>query len=271
MHGSQTFLATLQPMNWINSLEARFGHLAIPNVIRFIALFQLLNWFLIYSSPGFADLLVFDRQAIMAGEVWRLFSYALLPGSLSIVWLLFGVMFLWLLSDGLEQAWGAFRVNLYLLAGMFFGAIGGFVGPMPDHGWLLWMSVLFAFAFYYPDYEILLYFIVSLKMKWVAWISAAVAAFHFVGNPSARIPIIFGLLNFFIVFAPGYIRDLRNKAKVSERRSRFEAAKAPEGDAMHTCISCGKTDLTHPQLGFRVTASGDDICDECRAKQASAA
>lgn len=260
------FLLPTLTMNWINSLEARFGRFAIPNVIRFIALFQLLNWVLIKSSPGFDELLKFNAHAIMAGEVWRLFSYALLPGSLGFVWLLFGVMFLWMLSDGLEQAWGAFRVNLYLLAGLFFGAIGGFLGPMPDHGWLLWMSVLFAFAFFYPDHEILLYFIVPMKIKWVAWISAATAAFTFIGSPWMRIAIICGLMNFLVVFVPGYIRELRGKAKVAERRSRFEAAKLPEDDAMHICISCAKTDISHPQLGFRVTASGDDICDECRTK-----
>jgi hypothetical protein len=253
-------------MQWIDSLEAKFGRFAIPHVIRFIALFQLLNWFLIRASPGFAELLSFDRQGILSGEVWRLFSYALLPGSLGIIWLLFGVMFLWLLSDGLEQAWGAFRVNLYLLAGLVFGAIGGFLGTMPDHGWLLWMSVLFAFAFYYPDYEIMLYLILPMKIKWVAWITAATAGFALIGNPSMRISIIFGLMNFLIVFAPGYIRDLRNRAKVSERRGRFEAAQAPEGEALHVCSVCGKTDLTHPQLSFRVTASGDDICEECRGK-----
>lgn len=258
-------------MQWINSLEARFGRFAFPNIIRFIALFQLLNWFLIHYSPDFAELLLFDRGLILSGQVWRVFSYALLPGSLGFVWLLFGVFFMWMLSDGLEQAWGAFRVNLYLLAGLFFGAIGGFIGPMPDHGWLLWMSVLFAFAFYYPDHEILLYFIVPLKMKWVAWISAATAGFTFIGSPHMRIAIIFGLMNFFIVFLPGYIREMKGKAKVAERRNRFEAAQMPESDAMHTCSVCGKTDVSDPQLGFRVTASGDDICDECRTKTVTAA
>lgn len=256
-------------MHWINRLEAKLGRFAIPNVIRLIALFQLLNWFLIKSSPGFAEMLMFDRQAILDGQIWRLFSYALLPGSLGLVWLIFGVMFMWMLGDGLEQAWGAFRVNLYLLAGLLFGAIGGFFSPMPDHGWILWTSVLFAFAFYYPDHEILLYFVVPLKVKWVAWITAGTLGFMFVGNPWMRLQIIFGLMNFFIVFAPGFIGDMKGRAKVAQRRSRFESAQKDEGEAMHTCSVCGKTDLSHPQLGFRVTAAGDDICEECRQKPAA--
>jgi hypothetical protein len=255
-------------MRLIDRLEARFGHLAIPGIIRIIAVFQLLNWFLITAVPEYYYKLVFHKEAILAGEVWRLVSYALLPGSLGIVWLIFGVMFLWMLSDGLETEWGPFRVNLYLFAGLFFSAVGGFISPMPDHGWILWSSVLFAFACYYPNYEIMLYMIVPLKMKWVAGLSAGAMFLQLLGSPLMRVPILFGLLNFFIVFVPRFLSEAKRQQTVGNRRRRFQDAQLPEEEALHTCSRCGKTDTTHPQLGFRVTADGQDVCDECRIQKA---
>ncbi|MBL9113541.1 MAG: hypothetical protein JNJ83_00935 [Verrucomicrobiaceae bacterium] len=254
-------------MSVIDKLEARFGHFAIPGLIRVFALAQLLNWLLIMLVPDYLALLVFDREAILSGEVWRLFSYALLPGSFGIIWVLFGVFFMWMLNDGLEAEWGAFKVNLYILSGLFFSAIGGFLSPIPDHGWILWSSVLFAFASYYPNHEIMLYMIVPLKMKWVAALTAGAMFFQLLGNPELRLAIVFGLINFFIVFLPGFIKNAGRKAATNSRRMKFQAAQLDESEALHTCSVCGKTSNDHPSLGFRVTADGDDICDECRAQK----
>ena len=251
-------------MSIISTLESKLGRFAIPSIIRVIALFQVLNWFLIQAVPDFQYWLVFDKEAILAGQVWRIFSYVLLPGGLNIIWLLFGVMYMWMLSDGLESEWGAFRVNLYLLAGIFFAAIGGFISEMPSTGWILWASVLLAFAYYFPDHEILFYMIVPLKVRWVGWITMASLGFYFLGQPEMRVPIFFGLINYFIVFLPGFMKDAGKRAKTADRRSRFKAAQMSEAEPLHVCVRCGKTDIQHPSLGFRVTAAGEDVCDECR-------
>jgi hypothetical protein len=63
---------------------------------------------------------------------------------------------------------------------------------------------------------------------------------------------------------------MKNAAEISERRRRFQAAKLSEGEALNTCTVCGRTDVQHPQLGFRVNAAGEDVCDDCRAKTATA-
>ena len=258
-------------MSFVARLESKLGRFAIPGLIRIIAIFQLLNWFLIHASPGYASILIFDRESILNGEVWRLFSYLLIPGSFGIVWLLFGVFFLWMLSDGLEAEWGAFRVNLYLVAGVIFSAIGGFLGPAPATGLVLWASVLFAYAYYNPDHEILLYLIVPVKMKWVAWLSAGGLIFHVLGHPSTLISVLFGLLNFFLVFVPGFVKGAGQRVQTANRRKRFDSAKLPDDEPLHRCHVCGKTSIDNPKLGFRVTASGDDICDDCRAQKSAQA
>lgn len=252
-------------MSLITTLETKFGHLAIPRIITVLAGFQVLNWLLIRLVPQFVEKLAFVPELIWKGEVWRLVSYVLLPGSDSILWLLFiGIMFM--LNDGLEEAWGAFRLNLFMLAGIIFIAIGGMTFGFSTTGSILWLGVLFAFASYFPNQEIMLYFVIPLKIKWLAWIFAGLLGFALIGGGlSLWLESIFSLLNFFVVFGPGFFKGVSHVAKVNARRQRFESAQRPEHEALHRCVKCGKTEEGNPQLDFRVNAEGDDVCSECRA------
>jgi len=252
-------------MSLLVSLEQKFGRFAIPNLVRFIATLQFLNWFLIKWTPAFFTKLAFVPDLIFRGEVWRLVSYVALPGGQDIIWLL-TIPFLWMINDGLEQAWGSFRLNLYLFFGMFCIALGGFVTPEPSTGWVLWATLLFAFAVYFPDQEILLFFILPIKIKWLAFMGAAGIGFAFIGNDwSMRTHILFSLLNFLVTFAPGFIRQWKQRGEVMSRRERFEADAKRDEAYFHKCHVCGKTEIDDPALDFRITASGDEICDKCRA------
>lgn len=250
-------------MSLLATLEQKLGRFAIPNLIRVIAIFQLLNWVLAQLRPEFTSQLVFNSEAIKQGEVWRLVSYVLLPGGQSIIWVLF-IGFQFMLNDGLEQAWGSFRLNLYMLAGIVFVAIGGMIFGMATSGGFLWVSVLLAFAVYFPNQEILLYFIIPLKIKWLAWIAAAGSMLALV-TPGNRAEVICSLLNFAVTFGPGLIKGVQHQANVSARRQRYESAQRSEEEPLHRCSVCGRSGDEHRQLDFRVNANGDDVCNECRA------
>lgn len=257
-------------MSLLVSLEQKLGRFAIPNLVRFIAALQFLNWFLIKLTPGFFTKLAFVPELILQGEVWRLVSYVALPGGQDIIWLL-TIPFLWMINDGLEQAWGSFRLNLYIVFGMFCIALGGLVTPEPSTGWVLWATLLFAFAVYFPDQEILLFFILPIKIKWLAFIGAGGLAFAFLGSDlSMRLHILFSLVNFIVTFAPGFVRHLKQRGEVMSRRERFEAGTRSEEAWFHKCGVCGKTEVDDPALEFRITASGDEICDRCRAAKQKA-
>ncbi len=255
-------------MSLLVTLEQKLGRFAIPNLIRVLACFQLLNWVLIKLQPAFLEKLLFNSEAIKNGELWRLVSYVLLPGGQSIWWVLF-ISFQFMLNDGLEQAWGSFRLNLYVLAGVFFVAVGGMIFGLSTGGGFLWVSVLLAFAVYFPNEEILMMFILPMKIKWLAWISAAGAVMAF-AMPGMRAEVFFSLLNFIITFGPGLIKGARQRAIVTSRRQQFDSAQRSDSEPLHRCSVCGRTDAQHPQLDFRVTADGEDICADCRAKAAAA-
>jgi len=251
-------------MALIDTLEHKFGRFALPKILTVIAGFQVLNWFLIKVVPAFLDKLAFDPDAIWEGEVWRLVSFVLLPGSTSFIWLLF-IGFMFMLNDGLEEAWGSFRLNLYMIGGIFAIAAGGMIFGFSTTGSVLWLSVLFAFACYFPNQEIMVYFVIPLKIKWLAYFSGGLLLLTFVTMPFQRWEIFFSLLNFIVTFGPGLVKGLRHRSEVAARRKRFEAAQPAEDTSLHRCVKCGRTDTEHPQLEFRVNAEGDDICAECRA------
>lgn len=250
-------------MALIDTLERKFGRFALPRIITVIAGFQALNWFLVKIVPEFMGKLAFVPQAIWQGEVWRLFSYVLLPGSTSIIWLLC-IGFMFMLNDGLEEVWGSFKLNLFVLGGIAAIAIGGMIFGFSTTGSILWAGILFAFACHFPNQEIMFYFIIPLKIKWLAYFSGALMFLGFVTVPGMRWEIFFSLLNFFVVFGPGLVRSIRHRSEVGARRRRFAEAQPAEDASLHRCVKCGRTDTLHPLLEFRVNAEGDDICAECR-------
>jgi hypothetical protein len=67
----------------------------------------------------------------------------------------------------------------------------------------------------------------------------------------------------YLIFAG--IPALRGTAMVIEsaqRRRRFTSKKEPDELAFHTCVICHRTDVTDPQLEFRVGSDGREYCAE---------
>ncbi|MDZ4402288.1 hypothetical protein [Prosthecobacter sp.] len=257
----------------ISTLESKFGRFAIPGLVQVIAMFQLLVLFMVMvmSPEGATAYLMFldlNPTRVMQGEVWRLVTHVFIPGNFSLIWALIGTLFMMWIGRGLEAAWGAFRVNLYIFGWMFVVTLGALVFGWPAPGLFLYQTLLFAFATLFPNEEIMIYFILPIKMKWLAFLSAGMTAFLVVRDPSLFLPVLACHLNYLVVFGPGFVSESARQARVSARRGRYESAKLPQGTFFHQCSVCKKTELDDSHLDFRVLDSGDEICSECRAKQA---
>jgi len=127
----------------------------------------------------------------------------------------------------------------------------------------LYLTALFAFASVYPNEEILLFFILPVKIKWVAIFTAAMLGLSVISSPFAIVPIFFALLNYLITFGPSFIQGQLHSARTASRRARFE--QSADGAAFfHQCKVCGKTEVDDRSLDFRVNDDGDEICSSCR-------
>ena len=251
------------------TLEQKFGRFAIPGLVRFIMIAQVAVWLIMQVSEGGAGLLgllFFEPFAVLdLHQWWRALTFLAVPVGGGLLWLLMGVPFMWMISDGLEEAWGAFRVNLYLLACVVCVVAEGLILHESISSWAILSSLVVAYAIYYPDQIINLYGVIPIKMKWIGWMDFGFLLFTFIGHAETRWYLAAALLPFFVVFGPAMTRLLHHQARTMERRHRFMSAQRSTDDALHRCSRCGKTDTDHPGLEFRVNAEGDDVCAECRA------
>jgi len=251
-------------------MENRFGRFAIPGLVAILAGFQAAVWIMLRIQPDFISALELHRELVLQGQVWRLVTWIFIPTTSNPFWLLMAIYIMMTISAVLDRSWGAFRTNLYIFGGIISMVIGTLVFNSPPMGLTLYTSIFFAFACILPDYEFLLFFILPVKVKYLAMISGALLLLSFISEPLARGSIFFSVLNFLIAFGPGFIKGMKHRAVVTERRSRFESAQKQDTPHFHKCHQCGKTDMDDPHLDFRVTDDGEEYCTVCRPRKQSA-
>src|SRR5215472_9762011 len=254
-------------MALLDKLERRFGFLGIPGLIRIVIGFTALVWVLMLLYPEFVAVLDLDPVRIRHGQIWRLVTYIFIPrgigapGPMQTLWLVLALWFLWFIGEGLERAWGAFRLTLYFVVGMIGTTVAAFFFGSNFSNVMLIASLFFAFARFYPDEVIYILFILPVKIKWLAWIYAAFLLVGFVLNTNSyRAALIAAFANYFIFFGPEIVHQARHRHEVSTRRRRFEARSRSTDEALHRCAVCGATELSDPNLEFRVARDDEEYC-----------
>lgn len=257
-------------MSFFDRLERRWGWVAFPGFLRYYALFQVMVFVLQMFRPDLGALLAFDRDKIFAGEVWRVATMFFAngqfgrPGLFTILLLFFAVNFVFMISDGLEGAWGAFKTTLFYYTGIVTILIGSFLYPfpVPFSGTLLFVASLLAFATLFPLVEILLFLILPVQMRFIGLLTAlglVMAVYKF----PVLIPfVLLTLLNYIIWAAIPTMRGTAMVLDTVKRKKRFNRVKMPDDAAFHHCKVCKKTDVTDPYLEFRIGEDGEEYCVE---------
>jgi hypothetical protein len=253
-------------MNWLDQAERRFGSLAVPHLLRYVAGLNGLVFVLCQLKPAFIKALELDPAAVLQGEVWRLVSHLFIPlfGGLLPSWLgaAFYLLFLVWLGDGLEEAMGVFRLNVYYALGALGTTVAGFILGDGAGGFLLNNSLVFAFAWHYPTLQVYMFFIIPLRIKWLAIFDAAVLAMTFIRSGwGYRVGVVVALANFLIFFGPQWLASRGRQRVAANRRKQFSEAAAPV-ETLHCCHVCGRTEVTSPELEFRVSADGNTYCEQ---------
>ena len=157
-------------------------------------------------------MLAFDRAAILRGEVWRIITFLFLyPTASNPLFVLLSLYFYYWTGTAVERRWGKARFNLYYLFGFLGSIIAGFIVGGMTNEWLN-LTLFLAFAVIYPDVEVLLFFILPVKVKWLGLIEGAFVLLAFIlGSIISRAEIIVCLLNFLLFFGNDLIRMIRQK------------------------------------------------------------
>lgn len=254
-------------MNLLDRLEKRFGRYAIKELILYIVGLNLLIYMLSYVYPDSAAMakLSLNPRLIMQGEVWRIITYVLIPPAASFLWIVFLLYFYYLVGTGLEQEWGSFRFNIYYFTGMTATALAALITGQGSTALYLNLSLFLAFAYVYPDYEILLFFIIPVKVKYLAWVNWSFIGLTVLTAPlSGKMAALVAVSNYFLFFGNDILLTMKNRGSAYHRRKRF-AGKLVGITTIHRCAVCGKTEKDDPRLEFRYcsTCEGDyEYCME---------
>lgn len=266
----------------MSNFEKRFGKYAIKNISLMLLLCYVAGYLISLINARFLSFLTLNPYAILHGEVWRLVTWILIPPSSPGLFTIIMLLFYYNIGTSLEHTWGTYRYNVYLLSGMFFTVIGSFVWMAVEYAMAGWgmdaafasevfsrysayfstyyinMSIFLAFAATFPEVQVLLMFLIPVKVKWLGILYGLVLVYDFLFsvNMVARIAIASSLLNFVIFFLTSRSR-IHMSPKQIKRKMEFrqDIRKNPKV-TRHKCAICGQTDEDDPSLEFR-------FCSKC--------
>ena len=263
-------------MPLLTSLERRFGRFAIRGLIGYIVFCHCLVYAVMLVNQEYVASLKLKPFEEMNGEWWRLLSFMIVPQATSPIMFLFSVMILLFFMRRIEGELGAFRMNLFVLLFMVtqwlaawlwkrsviayaLGSAPGIVVPMPD---VFYENLLFVFAVMEPGMTIMLFGIVPLTARIIAFVSAGLLMLQVIRSPQLWTSVLLALIPFFCFAIPVFLKQLRHRAEVGSRRTRFNANSLTIEDSFHRCSVCGRTDVSDPELDFRITDDGVEYCGE---------
>ena len=274
----------------LDKLEKKFGKFAIHNLIIYLLMGYGIGYVLQFLStltgvPWLSYLQLEPYYIIHGFQIWRLVSWVLIPPSTNLLLAIIMFILYYQLGTTLEHTWGSFRFNVFIFGGMLLTIIGAFItyaiwGVTVPIGttistYYINLSIFLAFSACFPDMQVLLYFIIPIKMKWMSifylvMITFSVVQYISAGLVFAAIPIIMSLLNFGIFYLMTK-KTIRFNPKEMRRRAEFRRQATPprtqyrDGTpiAKHRCVVCGRTELTNPELEFRFCSKCDGNYEYC--------
>lgn len=234
--------------------------LGTPGVLKAVVLLNALTFLLVGLDPAYAGMLALIPEKIREGEVWRLVTYIFIPQTTSWFWVFFLLLFMWFLASALEEHWGALKLNVFYLVGMIGCTIAAFFFGGGSSNTFLNLSLFFAFATIAPNYEIFLFFVLRVRVKYIAWMLAAMLALQLALLPlPAKAAMAASLTNYLLFFLPGLVTNWRTQRRDAVRLAGF---RGPAESALHCCRTCGRTEVSDPGLDFRVAGDGEEYCRE---------
>ena len=248
---------------WINGLERRFRRFGIRNLMGYIVGGHALVFMLSMMDPTgqFLRSLAFHPASIMQGEVWRIVTFLFIPPTLSLIFFVFVLYLYYMIGTTLESVWGTFKFNLYYFVGVIGTIIAAFVSGAAVDSTYLNLSLFLAFATLFPDFQLRLFLLLPIKIKYLAYLNVFFLLMTFVtGTLAARVAIGVALLNYLLFFGEDAVRGFRTRKWTNDKRKEFEKkTNMARSGPMHSCTVCGITEEDDPDMDFRYcsTCEGD--------------
>ena len=266
----------------MSNFEKKFGKYAIKNLSLTLIMCYAAGYLIEMVLPGLFYFLTLNPYAIIHGQVWRLVTWILIPpDSSNLFFVLLMLYFYYSLGTSLERTWGTYRYNVYIFSGMLFTIIGSFLmmgycylvrpADMVAYGpsvffsavsplfstYYVNMSIFLAFAATFPEVQVLLMFIIPIKVKVLGIIYGVMLIANFIqGSAYSRFAMAASLFNFVVFWITSKNHIHMSPKQVKMRQEFRREVKRNTGVTKHKCAICGRTELDSPDLEFR-------FCSKC--------
>ncbi len=272
--------------------EKKFGKYAIPNLTFILIGCYVLGYLLKALVPSMMSYLTLDPYAILHGQVWRLVTWVISPPSSFDIFTIIMLLFYLSLGNSLERVWGTWQYNVYIFTGILLTVLGSFVcmgifylvygeaatlvmkalcasGAWQFSTYFINMSIFLAYAATFPNAQVLLMFVVPIKVKWLGIVYGGMLVYEMISyfriGLSAYAEYWFGvaaiaasLLNFLIFWLRSR-NHMHWNPKQMKRKMEFrqDIRRNPNPKiTKHKCAVCGRTEQDDPTLEFR-------FCSKC--------
>ncbi len=272
--------------------EKKFGKYAIPNLTYILIGCYAAGYFLSWFAPRLLWYLTLDPYAILRGQAWRLVTWVIVPPASFSLFTILMLMFYLSLGSALERVWGVWQYNVYIFTGIALSVLAAFacmgvfymvygaeaarqmptlcqLGSQQFSTYFINMSIFLAYAATFPNAEVLLMFVIPIKVKFLGFAYGLMLVFQMVeyfnvGKTSYAqywfgvAAIAASLLNFLIFWlrtkshmhlSP---RQVRRKMEFKQDIRRNPNPKITK----HKCAICGRSEDDDPDLEFR-------FCSKC--------
>ncbi len=246
----------------LNALEKRIGHWAVPNVTLGLIIGQVVIYILAQDNPAILENAVLVPRLVLEGQVWRLMTFLFVPPMMHVLFAFFFWYLFYLMGTALEQQWGSFRYNLYLLLGTLATVGVSFLVPdVASSNGYLQGTVFLGFAYLFPTFVLHLFLIFPVQIRWLALLTWILYGYQFItGDWLTRLLVFASVSNFLLFFGS----DIWQRIYHGHRRMTWQAKTARDRkQPRHQCMVCGVTDISHPKLAFRYCSECAGQCGYC--------
>lgn len=261
-------------LNWIDKLERNYGRYAIKDLVKYIVIgtgFVFLTRILC-GSEFIIDFIKLDPPKILRGQIWRLITFVFEPEVKNIFFILVLYVF-YMFGKSLENYWGHFRFNLYYGIGAISAIAAGFISyyTLGGYGSIIYLnlSIFLAFAYLYPNMKLLLFFIIPVKVKYLAWFYLFFIGYSLIIESfPIKIAAILSFSNFIIFFGKD-IMDKKllpgvNKYNRERKKKKFTVVTTKKYEFVHKCRVCNKNSKDNPEEKFMYCPKCNSDFEYCK-------
>jgi len=213
--------------HWLRTFVRKLDFLSLPHLGMLVCALGAMAYFA--QSSGFSSVenFLFDPIAIRNGEWWRLFAFPMSdPKSTpsNPIFFLFFILYTYFVFQSIESQWGPGPLTIFVLLSYLSIMTGALVLVERVNLWhYVLLNVSLVFGTLFPNFEILLFFILPVKAKWLTLFSGAILLFQFVmGNNNYKLLLLFALFPYFLFFGPFFFQEAKSRIRVAKNRKRFD-------------------------------------------------